>query len=348
MTQDALNSIGLKFETSDTFNANLCSARRSKTEISPKRNVMIHHVNAERVPFQLISPELARRGDIYQIGFPLWELSQIPDIHRLGIEMLDELWVPSKFVSDLYASQTTNIQLMGKSIPELDLLDVLSTTQLRDGDKFRCITAFDFHSSVERKNPIAAVYAFQKAFPRRSFPDCELIVKTTPTQSDHWGDPNDQIGQIRRIAFLDSRIKICESIMTHSDYFRLLASADCMISPHRGEGFGYFAAYALALAKPLIVTNFGGTRDFCNYNNSYPIVAPMIDVPKSHAIYPTKNAQWADISPDAIAANLYQIYTEYDVAKQRATLGQQDIQTRYSPERYAQRCRERLQEIGVI
>ncbi|PIB24435.1 hypothetical protein BFP76_04315 [Amylibacter kogurei] len=349
MTQNALDTIGLKFETIDTFQPHTDAPTHQRNTISPKRNVLIHHVNAERVPLQLITPELARRNDIYQIGFPLWELSRIPDIHHLGIDMLDELWVPSKFVADLYAHQTSvNIQLMGKSMPELDMLDVLSKTRQRDGDKFRCLTAFDFHSSVERKNPIAAVYAFQKAFPRRRFPDCEFIIKTTKTQSDHWGDPNNQFGQIRRIAFLDSRIKICESILTQANYFRLLASADCLISPHRGEGFGYFAAYALALAKPLIVTNYGGTQDFCNYDNSYPIVAPMIDVPKNHAIYPTQNAQWADISPDAIAKSLQQIYTDYDLAKQRAFRGQREIQTRYCAQRYTQRCFDRLQAIGVI
>jgi len=39
-----------------------------------KRNIALHHVNADRIPLQIMSRELARRHDTSTISFLLWAL----------------------------------------------------------------------------------------------------------------------------------------------------------------------------------------------------------------------------------------------------------------------------------
>ncbi len=314
-----------------------------------QRDVILHHVNADRIPLHVMSPELARRNDTFHIGFLLWELDRIPQAHRLGIGMLDEIWAPSRFVANIYSGQTsTPVHLVKKGLTDLEGLQKISAAGRKETARFTAMVCFDFHSSVERKNPLAAVRAFQIAFPKRSHGDCRLIVKTTPTSCGHWGDPVDQMGQIRRLADKDSRIEIIEGFVSQSDLWQMMNSADCLLSTHRAEGFGYIPAYALALGKPLVTTDYGGQRDFCDLRTSFPVAAPLVEVPEGHALYSLAGAKWADISPDAVAASLRQVYGDPEMAAARARCGQRLLQKDYSMAAYSARCRQRLEQVGAL
>lgn len=314
-----------------------------------KKDVVLHHVNADRIPLQIMSPDLAQRNDAYHIGFLLWELDRIPQAHRLGIEMLNEIWAPSRFVADLHANQTsTPVHLVKKGLIDLDRLREISAAGRNDAGRFTAMICFDFHSSVERKNPLAAVRAFQIAFPRHSHGDCRLIVKTTPTSRGHWGDPADQMGQIRKLAARDARIEIIEAFVSQPDLWRMMNSADCILSTHRAEGFGYIPAYALALAKPLVTTDYGGPTDFCNHRTSFPVAPPLTDVPKGHGLYSPAGARWADVPPEAVAVALRQVYDDPGMAAARARHGQELMRKDYSMAAYAARCRYRLEQIGAL
>jgi glycosyltransferase involved in cell wall biosynthesis len=319
----------------------------SRTEL--KRNIALHHVNADRIPLQIMSPELARRNDTYHIGFLLWELDRIPQAHKLGLSLLDEIWAPSRFVADLYATQTSKpVHLVKKGLVDLQGLQKLSAVQNSDPSRFTVLICFDFHSSIERKNPLAAVRAFQIAFPRHSHADCRLIVKTTPTTRGHWGDPADQLGQMRKLAAKDKRIKIVEDFVSQPELWRMMKSATCMLSTHRAEGFGYVPAYALALAKPLVTTDYGGPQDFCSARTSFPVAAKLVDVPNGHALYSPEGAKWADVSPEAVAVALRRVYDNPAMAATRARHGQDLLAREYSMTAYAARCRRRLEQIGAL
>jgi glycosyltransferase involved in cell wall biosynthesis len=313
------------------------------------RNLVLHHMNADRIPLFVMSPELSRRNDQYHIGYLLWELAQIPDAHRLGVDMLDEIWAPSRFVAALYSQQSeTPVHLIKKGLVHLDALKLMSLRQHRPANPFTALVCFDFHSSVERKNPLAAVQGFLSAFPKHSHRDCRLIVKTTPTSANHWGDPTHQMQSIRALAKQDKRIQIVERFLPEPALWQMMAEADCILSTHRAEGFGYIPAYALALGKPLIVTDFGGSRDFCSTRTSFPVTTDLVEVPKGHALHFQEGAVWADVSPDAVADQLTKVYANLDAAKDRGIFGQDFVTREYSIAAYAARCRKRLLDIGIL
>lgn len=345
----ALSRMGLMHRTRDTHDFYDMRQPRQTNPRPPKRNVALHHVNAERIPMHLMSPDYAKRNDIYHIGFALWETSALPREHDLGIKMIDEIWAPSTFVADLYrdhgAPCVTNV---GKGIPQLAELGFMANTGASTARGLTCLTAFDFHSSVERKNPLAAVEAFEIAFPKLTHPDHRMIVKYTPCVTQHWGDPLDQLGQIKKRAAKDPRIELMGTFLERDAYMDLLASADCIISSHRGEGFGYLAAYGLALAKPVIATDFGGTQDFCTQDTSFLLRPYLRDVPQGHAIYDAPDAQWADVDPEEIAHNLRHIDGDRDHAQTRAFAGKAFVGETYSMAALVDRYSARLREIGAI
>jgi glycosyltransferase involved in cell wall biosynthesis len=345
----AIDKIGLCYRTRNLDDSFSATPHTQSSPLKPKQNFALHHVNADRIPMNIMTPQYAHRNDTYHIGFCLWETSQLPKNHLLGIEMLDEVWAPTRFVETLYKNAGAKVVTkVGKALQELPYLHKMAEITPNDPKHFTVFTGFDFHSSVERKNPMAVVEAFRIAFPKTMFKDAKLVVKTTPSVAKHWGDPNEQMAQIRNAASDDPRIEILEQMLPLQYLFKLMARADCIVSAHRGEGFGYIPAYGLALKKPVIVTNWGGVKDFCTSDTSFPVSAKLVDVPIGHSIYDAPGAQWADVDPSDIASQLYRIYHDPGLAKKRASEGQKLVQMMYSPEQLAETYRTRLTQIGLI
>jgi glycosyltransferase involved in cell wall biosynthesis len=349
MSVQAFDKLKLCHKSRNVENGFKLNKNTGRGTLNPKGSFVLHHVNAERVPSNIMTPQFAYRNDIYHIGYYLWETSVLPDVHKLGTAMVNEVWAPTSFVADLYRNAGANhVTMVGKALSELSYLEKMATISRPNPNLFTFFTVFDFHSSVERKNPMATVDAFQRAFPARQHPDVRLIIKSTPGQANHWGDPNGQMAQIRTAAHLDSRITLNEIMLPREDLYRLMARVDCVVSSHRGEGFGYMPAYALGMQKPTIVTNWGGVTDFCTNDTSYLVDAPLIDVPTGHAIFDAKGAKWADISPDDLAQKMLDVVQNPQQAHARAKSGQALVQEKYSMDKLAQTYHDRLTELGLI
>lgn len=301
------------------------------------RQVILHHLNADRI-------KCAHGNHTYNIGFLLWELGKVPKEHLAAVASLDEIWAPSKFVAQTYRQVSDKPVICMKKGIELPS----GVRPNNNPDRFTCLNAFDFHSSVERKNPLACVHAFQLAFPKKSYPECRLLIKTTPTIKNHWGDPNRQMQKIRHIAFWDPRIIVIEGFYTTNAFHKLIANANAVISTHRAEGFGYIPAYGLAHGLPVITTDYGGSTDFCTAHTSLPVHAALVPVPDGHSIYQTREANWADVSPDAIAEKLRWVYGNQQEANRLARTGQSLMQTDYSISAQAERYKNRLIDLGCF
>lgn len=308
-----------------------------KTKLRLKRPVILHHTNADRI-------EHPNQNDAYNIGFLLWELDKIPLEHKAGLAQLDEIWTPSEFVAQAYRNVTNrSVICMKKGIK---LYHEIPAAKI--GQHFTCLNVFDFHSSVERKNPIACARAFQLAFPKKTYPNCKLIIKTTRSIKKHWGDPNQQMKQLYKLAFWDRRISIVERTLDPFSFHKLIANADVIISTHRAEGFGYIPAYALGYGRPLVVTDFGGTQDFCTQKTSFPVRAKSVLVPAGHSIYPITDAKWADVEPIAVAQKLRWIFGNTTKAKSIAQMGQSLIKTEYSLSAQTKRYQARLRQLNLL
>ncbi|WP_284376534.1 glycosyltransferase [Amylibacter marinus] len=350
MTRQALDKLSIPATLLDVENRAPPQQHTSHSaQTKVRKNFIIHHVNADRVPLACMTPQLCHRNDIFHIGYFLWETSALPEIHQLGIDLMNEIWTPSTFVTDLYRANSNQVvKTMGKSIPQLSDLANMADKATRDPNSFTVVNAFDFHSSLERKNPLATLIGFQRAFPKKQYPHARLILKSTPSASGHWGDPNDQLAQIRKAQIQDSRIKLIEERIPTLQFFQLIAQADCVVSSHRGEGFGYLPAYALALKRPLICTNWGGNTDFCTKRTSLLLEPNLIPVPQGHSIYEAKGAQWANVDPNQIATHLHSVLDDPLQAKKRAQKGFDEVWARYAPETYANSISQRLQDLGLI
>ena len=264
------------------------------------KDVVVLHVNADEAPEAMAM--LSQRINVdaaHVIGFYLWELEEVPKAHHLGLELVDEIWAPTQFVYDAYrAIFPDKTRLVRKALQVPDFVGFDRQQFGIPDSSFAMLLSFDYHSCIERKNPVIAVDAFQKAFSLDD--DVTLVVKTTDFAPDHWGDPFRQWQAVRTMAESDPRIVIIEDYLGNDDFFTLINSCDAVISTHRAEGFGYLPAYGLWLGKSVIVTNYSGTADFCTSENSYLVDYSLVPVPNSKFVYPMIKPVWADVKIDSL------------------------------------------------
>jgi glycosyltransferase involved in cell wall biosynthesis len=299
-------------------------------------------VNAHDVPDFYLKDRRGVLLDCYAAGFFLWEMSAAPEIQQLGIALVDEIWAPTSYVADVYASSKPT-HVVGKGLFRGDEPFLNAPRKRSNSSAFKFVTVFDFDSSIERKNPLATVMAFQDAFPGKE--DVELIVKTSNVNPQHWSNAWQQWERLIGAAAGDDRVKIVTRRYTDEEMTALVRDADCVVSLHRSEGFGYLVSDAMALGTPTVATNYSGNADFATPETSYPVSHKLIPVPAGAARWRLDNAQWADADSADAARQMRAVFDGYEAALAKAAHAQSSLKAKYSVDAFAATLAARLAAI---
>ena len=315
------------------------------------RNIHVFNLNPEHV-LDCVMCNLSRvRENDYFIGQFYWELSDICEVHKPTLGLMNEIWVASEFLASVYRRRV--------DIPVMNMGAVVSPDPsqtaytradfgLREGD-YLFLVNFDASSIVERKNPLAAVEAFQEAFPQGD-EKAGLVIKTRnlanigpSSDRKHWERSAHRIEKDRRIKVIDATFP--EDAMTE-----LYRVTDCYVSLHRSEGFGYGPAEALYWAKPVIVTAFSGVCDFCTESTARLVDYELIGVkPKEYPYVDSEGSHfWADPNVKTASRHMRSLYEDPQSGVNLGKQGQRLIRDRYSPRALSQRYSARLNELGFV
>jgi glycosyltransferase involved in cell wall biosynthesis len=215
-------------------------------------------INADNLPMLYFSFGESFFSDRYNIGYWAWELERCPPEFDVSLSMVDEVWANSEFAASSLASRS--------QVPVLHMPLSVSLPPLRGRyskahfglpeDAFQFVFTFDAASYLARKNPIAVVRAFKSAFPSGD-EKVALLLKTmnVPAADPLWR-------ALRAETQTDPRIVIMDRRLSREQVIGLNSVCDAFVSLHRSEGFGFSLAEAMLLGKPVIATNYSGTRDF--------------------------------------------------------------------------------------
>jgi glycosyltransferase involved in cell wall biosynthesis len=121
---------------------------------------------------------------------------------------------------------------------------------------YRFIYPFDIRSHLARKNPLALVRAFRAAFAPTD-ESVRLILRVNGQLELDSGWP-----AVARAAAADPRIMILSGTWSRADALNTMAACDCLVSPHRAEGFGRNIAEALLLGLQVLAAGYAGCMDF--------------------------------------------------------------------------------------
>ena len=265
-------------------------------------------------------------ADRYTIGVWFWETEELPPSMAWAFDLVDEVWAASDFVVSAVAARADGRALLWK-FPLAIVAPTIDPTLDRarlglPADRFLFLASFDYLSVVERKNPIGAIDAFRRAF--RVDDGAALVVKSV--NGDERADDRARVRYAARgradIVFIEERL----SAQTNAS---LIAAADCLVSVHRSEGFGFNLADAIALGRPVIATGYGGHLEFMVDLDEWLVPYQMVMVGEGQHPYPA-DALWADPNLDATAAIMRSVFSDPARARDRAGRAQRQVTERFS------------------
>ena len=212
-------------------------------------------VNADGLPDFRTEVGEAFFAGRHTIGMWWWEASRLPERWIDSFSLLDEVWVGSEHVARaLLADSPVPVYTVTmpvthpriKSMPR----EVLGLPQ-----GFLFLFMFDYHSIFERKNPLAVIEAFSRAFEPRA--GAKLALKCI-------NSADDPASHARLLAAAGEHedVHIIDGYMSPGENDALIAACDCYVSLHRSEGFGLTPAEAMVLGKPVIATGYSGNLDY--------------------------------------------------------------------------------------
>ena len=237
------------------------------------------------------------------IGYCFWETSTLSDAGRRGLDVVDEIWAPTRFVEECFRrEERVPVHHVPLYIPEPQPSPRprSSFAPLADAAGRLVIgVTFDHFSTVERKNPVASIRAFREAFADGEGP--LLVVKTL----------NADLHPVEHRRVTDatgerSDIVIWDAHLSRPDQLAFLAQLDILISLHRGEGLGLHLAEAMWLGVPCIATGYSGNLDFMDDDNARLVGYDLVDAAADNSIYPI-GMRWADPDLDDAAAALREL-----------------------------------------
>lgn len=346
---NAIDSLGYSLRlcdfTRDHPNA-LRDSKRDLREPGPAR-LNIVHLNLEDLP-----DAVAYFPDVFTgaplVAFPYLELPILSAAQRLGVSLVDEIWSASEFTTRALSAhkQTFTVGTALRPIRSLGKANARRAAyrNLVEAEDFVFLTTGDALSGARRKNPLGAIRAFVHAFPNDRH--VKLVVKVhslkrvVPDREIHiWRI-------IQTIAKQDPRIILLDKVLDDDEQLALIEGADCLVSLHRAEGFGYHMVEAMALDTPVIATAYSGNMDFCNALTSVLIAAKIVHL--EHGDYPRANAEqtWAEPDFEASVAAMRTIFSNARFREGLADNARDFVQRHFCLGAFATRVDERLRAIG--
>jgi glycosyltransferase involved in cell wall biosynthesis len=299
-------------------------------------------VNAQDVPTIFVKDRSGILRDVYVVGFLLWETSDVPRVQRLGLGLIDEAWTPTQYVADIYAPFVPT-HLVGKALWD-DARSPMPGTRTGARSPFTFLTVFDFHSSIERKNPLAVALAFQRAF--RPDENVRLIIKTSNVNPAHWSNALGHWEKLSRVWIADNRINVVNARYSDAQMLALMEETSCFVSLHRSEGFGYVIADAMLQEIPVVATNYSGNVDFCTNETYFPVSYTLQPVDERVMHWKAEKAEWADPDIDSAAVQMRHVFDHYDEALAVARRAREHILARYNMPSFRAALRRRIEEIA--
>jgi glycosyltransferase involved in cell wall biosynthesis len=337
---DALNSVNYPLATFDVkrdFGIHL-DWPANQEKLTSHRLLMA--IDAHSFENALSNIPKFSRGRKHVISQWFWELEQVPAYYLDALKLIDELWVPSRYMYETFlAVAPHNVDVRHMPLPLVNSsAEPLFQRDYFSLDKnFVFLFIFDFLSVMKRKNPLGIVEAFCNAFEDGDGP--VLVIKTAN------GDlrPHEARELKSKIAGRTD-IRLFEQQMTTHEMTSLLFVCNAYVSLHRAEGLGLTLAEAMSFGKPVIATAYSGNLDFMSPENSILIPWSRVKVGPGAEGYDS-NATWAEPNLEMCTAEMKRLVASPELCQKIGANAKRSIAENYSCEATGSRMAQRLEQV---
>ena len=243
----------------------------------------------------------------HKIGFSMLETTGIPKEWVLNCNMMDEVWVPSRFNVETFINSGVNkpIHIIPLGFDPNYFNPKIKS--LKTNDKFVFLSVFEWG---ERKCPEMLVDSYLKTF--RKSDDVVLICKIT--------NRNGAINIEEEVKKFNINSESPEIVFIYNNDFPtyqmgvLYRFADCFLLPSRGEGWGMPVLEAMACGLPVIATDWSAITEFFNDQVGYPIRVKKLTNAEALCPYYT-GFQWAEPDQEHFMHLMRYVYENREDAK---------------------------------
>ena len=315
----------------------LCGSLVNKKDVPYKINVV--HLTPENFPTFV-------ERDKYNIGYTVWETDSLPKDWVPLCNMMDEIWVPSKWNKNVFihSGVTKPIYI----IPHCLMVD---TSEAKEhismgvsDDTFIFYSVFQW---IVRKNPIDLLKAYFTEFKKDEKVCLALKTYRLNTSVKEKDVIKQDIQKIKHGLNLQEypQIIFFGDLFSNEVMKAFYQKGDCFVLPCHAEGWGICYATAMAYGKPTIGTKYGGQLDFMNSKNSYLIKCQ--ESPVFNMIFPNYDGSmnWADPNISHLKKLMRYVYENREEAKTIGLQGKKDIEELYNPRVVSDLITKRLEEI---
>lgn len=275
------------------------------------------------------------------VAYWWWELEELPEYFSKNAELFDEIWAPTTFIYDnlkkvigdkvALAPLTLRLNWESEGFTRTDF-------QIPE-DVPVFLVRFDFNSTIDRKNPYAAIEAFKNAF--KSQTEAYLLIKTVN------GEYNlHSLEELISIVEDRSDIRVWDEKLTRAINNDLMKCVTGYLSLHRAEGLGLNLLEAMQAKVPVITTGYGGNMDFCTNENSFLIPFKLVPVEDRSYLYPPLGV-WAEPEIEEAARAIHSIVKGGIEIKQKTDAGWEKVNTLNKSKDFAQFVEKKIEELRI-
>ena len=303
-------------------------------------DVNLLHSNADELltlGYQVFRHRLAGR---FNAAMWFWETADLPKRSRPAFDCVDELWVASEYLADVFGQYAkVPVKVIGLAADLPDPREVArSEFGLRD-DEFVFLFVYDALSAHGRKNPEKALEAYVKAFDSIGYSGVRFVLKVSNLNKF----PASQ-ARIRDLASRTDSITVIDEYFPRDRVMDLMSVADVDVSLHAAEGFGLTLLEAMALGTPVICTAYSGNMDFSSPENSWLVDFTMMKTEEPTGPYPTGSI-WASPNLDSVIDLMRHVREHPEEVERKRVNARRDALEAASLERYAARLDQQLRRV---
>jgi glycosyltransferase involved in cell wall biosynthesis len=276
----------------------------------------------------------------YTIGCWFWELEVFPEEWLPALQHVDEIMVSTSFIEKA-VKRVTEKPVWHVPLPVCEVHDSgLTRSDFGlDNDAFVFLNSFDFNSFLVRKNPLAVIEAFRRAF-ADDLSEVRLLIKS----SNGHRYPA-ELQELLNAAAADRRIIVRDDVIDRGHVQALQRCVDAYVSLHRAEGFGLGLAECMRLGKPVVATAWSGNMDFMTSDNSCLVDYQLVPVGDGE-YFQHAGQRWAEPSIVHAAEQMRRLVEDREFATKIGAQAALDICDRLSPHATAERIIRRLEVLS--
>lgn len=253
-----------------------------------------------------------------RIAITMFESSKLPEGWVEVLNGMDAVIVPGGFCRDMFRKSGVTAPIY--AVP----LGIGEFYRYAHRSADRPLTFLAFRDRGERKGGVVAEQAFLRAFGT----DCryKLILKgRTPKPG-------------RAFTYTNPNIEVLQRDMSEEELYQLYLSADVLINPNMGEGFGLLPREFAATGGIALATEWGGTADDLPLWG-WPLPYTLVKAEwRGHPVFANQElGLWAQPHEEGIAQCLRIVAANIESYRTVAKLWAGRVAEMYSWQRFAER-----------